>query len=152
MTGRRVDMDLYERPVATSAMLLRGLRLQERRGRVGRAETLLGPAWEARLSLEAELEFRPASWTAWEISGEGEFTNGQEAWMTNEDLGQGAHSIFADRDTRAISATVRGSVTFHRDMTLQFYSQVFTAKGRYRNPRILQTASSFGPFTGTVSG
>ena len=72
--------------------------------------------------------------------------------MTNDDLGQGGRSIFADRDTRAISATVRGSVTFHRDMTLQAYAQMFTAKGRYRNPRILQSASVFTPYTGTVDG
>jgi hypothetical protein len=71
--------------------------------------------------------------------------------MTNDDLGQGMRSIFADRDTRAISATVRGSVTFHRDMTLQLYSQMFTAKGRYRNPRVLQSASVFTPFTGEAA-
>jgi hypothetical protein len=99
-------------------------------------------------TVEAELELRPASWTAWEIRGEGEYINGQEAWMTNDDVA--GHSIFADRDTRAISATVRGSVTLHRDMTLQLYSQVFTAKGRYRNPRMLFTASRFGSIMETT--
>ena len=142
---------LYEKPMSSAVQIYASS--DYRKDVVLSAE--LKHSWDRHgkrgYAVEAELEFRPASWTAWEISGEGEFTNGQEAWMTNEDLGQGPHSIFADRDTRAISATVRGSVTFRRDMTLQLYSQVFTAKGRYRNPRILRTASAFQPFTGTVA-
>ena len=143
---------LYERPLSGFAEL--SASSDYRKDVVVSAE--LRHSWDRHgkrgYAFETELEFRPASWTSWEISGEGDIINDQEAWMTNEDLGQGSRSIFADRDTRAISATVRGSVTFHRDMTLQLYAQMFTAKGRYRNPRVLQTASIFGPFTGTVAG
>jgi hypothetical protein len=142
---------LYEKPVSGAAMF--SVSSDYRKDVVVAAE--VKHAWDRRgkrgYAVEAELEFRPASWTAWEIKGEGEFIDGQEAWMTNEDLGQGAHSIFAERDTRAISATLRGSVTFRRDMTLQLYAQVFTAKGRYRSPRVLRSAAMFEPFSGAVA-
>lgn len=143
---------LYEKPLSSSVRFWASS--DYRKDVVFSAE--VQHAWDRHgkrgYGLEAELELRPASWTSWEITAEGEIVDGQEAWMTNADLGQGLHSIFADRDTRTLSATLRGSVTFRRDMTLQLYTQVFAAKGRYRNPRVLETASQLRPFTGAVAG
>lgn len=134
---------LYERPAAWSASLS-----GETDYRSDVVATIqLKHAWDdlgkRGYTVTAELEFRPASWTSWEIQGEGEIVRDQWAWMSSDDAA--GRAVFAYRDTRAISATLRGSVTLHREMTLQLYSQIFTAKGRYRDPRMMLSASQFGP-------
>jgi hypothetical protein len=134
---------LYERPNAWSASLY--AYTDYRKDVVAGIDVT--HAWDGRgkrgYKFEAELEFRPASWTEWEVSGEGEIVDGQWAWMENDQ--SAGRGIFASRDTRAISAMLRGSVTLHRDMTLQLYSQVFTARGRFRDPRMMLSAAQFGP-------
>ncbi len=82
----------------------------------------------------------------WEVEGEFEAVGTQEAWVDNIDLDGATTSIFADRTTRSFSATVRGSITFTRDLTLQAYAQLFTAKGHHENFRRLLDPSSFEPF------
>jgi hypothetical protein len=97
-------------------------------------------------STRIELELRPVPWMRWDVEGEYEAVRTQEAWVDNLDLDGGTTSIFADRSTRSFSATIRGSITFTRDLTLQAYAQLFTAKGHHENFRRLLDASSFEPF------
>ena len=54
--------------------------------------------------------------------------------------------IFGDRDTRSIDVTLRSNVTFTRTMSLQLYTQLFAAKGRYSRYRILTSPSEAVPY------
>jgi hypothetical protein len=44
---------------------------------------------------------------------------------------------------------LRNTITFTRDLTLQFYGQIFLAKGRYLNYRQLVGTNEFIPFAGS---
>jgi hypothetical protein len=46
--------------------------------------------------------------------------------------------VFGERDTRSIDFTLRSTVTFTRNLSLQIYSQLFLARGKYENFKILQ--------------
>ncbi|MGI9174453.1 MAG: DUF5916 domain-containing protein [Rhodothermales bacterium] len=54
--------------------------------------------------------------------------------------------IFGDRDTRSLDVTLRSNVTFTRTMSLQLYTQLFAAKGRYSRYRILTSPSEAVPY------
>lgn len=54
--------------------------------------------------------------------------------------------VFGARDTRSLDFTLRGSVTFTPYLSLQMYSQLFLAKGRYDDFRILQNRDDLAPF------
>jgi hypothetical protein len=60
-------------------------------------------------------------------------------------------SIFADRSTREFDFTLRATVTFTRDLTLQVYGQQFIGKGHYEGFRKLIGESDFVayPYTGS---
>ena len=46
-------------------------------------------------------------------------------------------SVFGRRDTRSVDFTLRGTVTFRPNLSLQLYSQLFLARGRFDEFRIL---------------
>lgn len=46
--------------------------------------------------------------------------------------------IFGSRDTRSVDFTLRSNVTFSPTLSLQIYSQLFLAKGRYNDFQVLQ--------------
>ncbi len=54
-------------------------------------------------------------------------------------------SIFGVRDTRSIDFTLRGSITFTRNLSLQIYGQLFVARGRYADFQILQDRDTLVP-------
>lgn len=54
--------------------------------------------------------------------------------------------VFGDRDTRALDVTLRSNVTFTPTLSLQFYAQLFAAKGRYGRYRILTSPSEEVPY------
>ena len=93
-----------------------------------------------------ELELRPVPWMRWDLEGEFEAVNVLEAWVDNVDLDGVTTSVFGDRTTRSFSATVRGGITFTRDLTVQLYTQLFTAKGHHENFRRLLDVSTFEPY------
>ena len=92
---------------------------------------------------------RPLSWVDFLFSMSFNPIRDKEAWFANvsdpSDPGQIA-SLFGDRDTDRFDFTLRSSVTFTRELTLQVYSQVFLAKGHYDNVRRLVGPSDFLPF------
>ncbi len=53
--------------------------------------------------------------------------------------------IFGELDTRQLDLTTRGTIMFTRDLSLQFYSQVFLASGDYSNLKRLLSSDRFGP-------
>ncbi len=59
----------------------------------------------------------------------------------------GGRSLFGDRDVDEIDFALRGIVTFTRTVSLQFYTQVLLARGRYNNFRLMTGGSSLTPYT-----
>ncbi len=137
---------LYRKPPIFKGEI--GVNTDERLNvKLGIEQELAANTKQGRLSAtRIELELRPAPWMRWDLEGEFEAIRFQEAWVDNIDLDGSVASIFADRTTRSFSATVRGGVTFTRDLTLQAYAQLFTAKGHHENFRRLLDPSSFAPY------
>ncbi len=54
--------------------------------------------------------------------------------------------VFGTRDTRSLDFTVRASLTLTSKFSMQLYSQLFTAKGRYDNFSILTNPDRMVPF------
>ncbi|MCK4591375.1 MAG: hypothetical protein KAT86_06445, partial [Candidatus Latescibacteria bacterium] len=52
--------------------------------------------------------------------------------------------IFGELDTQQLDLTTRGTIMFTRDLSLQFYSQVFLASGDYSNFKRLLSPDRFG--------
>ena len=92
----------------------------------------------------------PFSWMEWEITGDYQRTNNQEAWVVNILDDNILKSIFADRTTVQMSLTARSTVTFTRALTLQWYAQLFFAQGEYHGFRQLIYENQMGdfPYTG----
>jgi hypothetical protein len=92
--------------------------------------------------LEVSATLRPTSWaeltpsfaferTTNEQTGVFDFANG---FIAADTLGQ---SLIGDRDVANIEIALRGIVTFTRELSLQFYTQVLQPRGRYDNFRSL---------------
>ena len=96
--------------------------------------------WNSQLSLNV----KPLSWMAWALESGYQYIGTMEAWFTNTSAGE---ALFGDRTTHNLSITLRGSITFTRDLTLQVYGQEFFATGHYENIRQLTTPEDFVPFT-----
>jgi hypothetical protein len=56
-------------------------------------------------------------------------------------------SVFGERDTRSLDFTFRSTVTFTRNLSLQIYNQLFLAKGKYENFKILQDRDTLADFS-----
>jgi hypothetical protein len=54
--------------------------------------------------------------------------------------------VFGARDTRSLDATLRGTYTFTPDLSLQLYSQLFLAQGRYADMGILRARDDLAAF------
>jgi len=55
--------------------------------------------------------------------------------------------LFGERDTRSIDFTLRSTVTFTRNLSLQIYSQLFVARGKYEKFKILQDRDHLADFS-----
>jgi hypothetical protein len=54
--------------------------------------------------------------------------------------------VYGDRDTDRLNVTVRSDLTLTRTLSLEFFGQLFGARGRYRQFRILSTRDTFDRF------
>lgn len=90
-------------------------------------------------STGAGIEVRPLSWVGLSLETEYSRSRSIEAWMMNTS----ADAIFGDRSTDEYNITMRSTITFTRDLTLQYYGQVFLAKGHYANYRRLVGSADF---------
>lgn len=54
--------------------------------------------------------------------------------------------VFGGRDTRSLDFTLRGTVTFTPDLSLQLYSQLFLARGHFDKFRILENPDQLADF------
>jgi hypothetical protein len=95
---------------------------------------------------ELELIVKPLTWMEWQVETRFEQVRDLEAWVDNVDFGGSTASIFADRSTDEIGVTLRGTITFTRELTLELYGQVFLAKGHFLDFRRLVGSSAFEPY------
>ena len=85
----------------------------------------------------------PVSWMNWEAEGEYQRVWKQEAWVANREEPGRIVSLFGDRKTDALDLTLRATMTFARDLTLQLYAQTFLARGHYEHFRRLEATGLF---------
>jgi hypothetical protein len=107
-------------------------------------------AWDSKngkgFELELGLGIRPVSWSSWNIAIKYAEVRDLEAWVENIEGPTSTLSIFADRSTREFDVTVRGTITFTPELTLQLYAQPFVGKGHYDGFRQLVGVGDFIPF------
>lgn len=96
-----------------------------------------------------EIELKPLPWMMWEFESAFQRNLNQEAWVNNIDFSGTTKSIFGDRTTDEFNFTLRSTITFTRELTLQMYGQIFLAKGHYKNFRMLNGTSDFTSYAYT---
>ena len=64
-------------------------------------------------------------------------------------IGGETYSLFADRDLDEIDLELRGTLTFTRTLSLQFFLQTLIARGKYENYRALVSSTGFNSAIGT---
>lgn len=89
------------------------------------------------------MNIRTPSWMEWNLSAGVNHVSKEEAWADTILVSGATQSIFADRSTDQVNITVRSTLTFTRELTLQLYGQLFLAKGLYENFRQLVGTSDF---------
>lgn len=103
-------------------------------------------------SYQLELELKPFSNFTLQFELSHSRREREFAWVDNSStplLSNGTgFTIFADRTTREWDLTSRGSFVFTRDLTLQYYVQVFFAKGTFANYAVMTSPDSFVPYAG----
>jgi hypothetical protein len=106
-----------------------------------------GFEWDARqkraVSAAIGVTVKPVSWMNWRLETTYKRVRNQESWVENVFAAEGVRSIFADRSTHEYDMTVRSTVTFTRELTLQAYAQLLLAKGKYENFRRLEGTGDF---------
>jgi hypothetical protein len=76
----------------------------------------------------------------------------EEAWLFPDGnvldpaVGSEPFSVFGDRDVEQQDLELRGIVTFTRNLSLQFFTQVFLARGRYINYKRLVSRTTLEPY------
>ena len=83
-----------------------------------------------------QLTLRPATWIELTPAFTYGVTRDDETWLIRV-RSENGFSVFGDRDVDQYDFSLRGLVMFTRNMSLQFFTQLFLAKGRYDNFSIL---------------
>lgn len=140
---------LYEKPKSGATAVY--VFTDNRQDVVAKAGVRYG--WDTKTFRQAALELgvdlKPLSWMEYVIETEYVQLRNLEAWADNVSIGGTTESIFGDRSTDQYNLTLRSTITFTRDLTLQVYGQVFLAKRHYENFRRLVGTSDFMRFTYT---
>ena len=102
-------------------------------------------AWDSKrkdaYGYEVGITTRPVTWMQWGVDFLSQKVLNRESWVENA----GSEAVFGDRSTNELSFTLRGGLTFTRDLTLQIYFQQFLAKGHYDSLRVLVGTAEFAP-------
>ncbi|MCC6396298.1 MAG: hypothetical protein IT282_04725, partial [Bacteroidetes bacterium] len=100
---------------------------------------------------QVAMTYRPTSWMELNPAIYYQRTRDEEAWVYPDGnildpvISPEPFSVFADRDVEFLDLSMRGIVTFTRDLSFQFFTQVFWARGNYdrfrrlANPGLLLT-------------
>jgi hypothetical protein len=104
-------------------------------------------------SMMAQMEVRPATNVTIQFS----LTHAEAyrffAWVANRTVADdptlpanSTSSIFAQRTVSQWDLTTRGSFVFAQNLTLQYYLQVFAAKGKFENTQRMVSGDVFVPY------
>ncbi len=102
------------------------------------------------------MTIRPASWCEFNPTILAGRTRNEEAWVfptgniIDPGIASSPFSVFGDRDVDEADFGMRGTVTFTRTLSLQFYSQLLLARGIYRNYKRLVTNTELLPYDYTA--
>ncbi|HSG29149.1 MAG TPA: DUF5916 domain-containing protein, partial [Candidatus Krumholzibacterium sp.] len=91
------------------------------------------------------IEVKPLTWARFEMIAEYNRTRGEEAWI----LFPGNTRTFGDRSTDSYNFTLRATLAFTREFTVEYYGQVFFARGHYDQYRDMVGDREFVPVTVT---
>ncbi len=109
------------------------------------------------LTGQVALTIRPASWMELTPAMLYTRTRNEEAWVfrggniIDTSVSASPFSVFGDRDIDQLDIELRGIVTFTRDLSFQFFTQVFLARGRYSNYRRLVSSTDLASYIPTAT-
>ncbi len=97
-------------------------------------------------SSDAAFTLRPNSWMEFSPELNFERVRSQEGWVFNYVNYVGYYTddgknLFADLDVDSYNFSLRGTITFHRNVSLQFFTQVYLTKGQYTGFRKLLSSN-----------
>jgi hypothetical protein len=120
------------------------------------ASLLGGMEWDdlqkRSLFAGADLTLRPTSWMELNPAAVYQNTRGEEAWVypygniVDVTVSPDPFSVFGDRNVELLDLSLRGIVTFSRTLSVQFYTQVLYARGRYSGFRRLTSPEELLPY------
>jgi hypothetical protein len=93
----------------------------------------------------AGFTLRPSSWMEFAPSITFLRTRNEETWVIPSYTNDGAN-LFGNRDIDEYDFSLRGTLTFTRSVSLQFFTQVFLAKGRYTDFKKLAGAENLSVY------
>lgn len=96
--------------------------------------------------INADLTFRPAPWAELQANLLFGTSMREEAWVNPYGNLIENVTVFGDRQTKQYSATIGGTITFRKNLSIQLYGQLFLAKGHYAAFRRLTSPSTFKDF------
>lgn len=102
--------------------------------------------WRIGTRSGAPADFEPGDYTAFDDGG---LLDGILGGVAPFDADRYFVPVFGARDTRSLDLSLRSTVTFTPTLSFQLYSQLFLARGRYDDFRILQNRdelAAFDPF------
>lgn len=146
----------YRRPSAHSVTL--ALTSDERQSVVGQLQAggELDEKGKRSVYGSLALTWRPVSWIELNPTILSLVTRQEEAAVISGGrvatvpVGGSVYSLFADRNLDETDLGLRGTVTFTRKLSLQFFFQVLIARGDYANYRALMPDGRFDPAIGPV--
>jgi uncharacterized protein DUF5916 len=98
-----------------------------------------------------QLTVRPNSWMEIDPSATIMQSRNEETWVRDASTGapfllDNGENLFGDRDIDQYDFSLRGTITFTRSMSVQFFTQVLLAKGGYEHFKRLATPDQLPPF------
>jgi hypothetical protein len=95
---------------------------------------------------QLSVSFKPSKRIQFRIAGGYDISTYAAQWVDNVDDdndGNVDHYVYGELDTKVFDATVEGTLSFTRDLTLQIYMQPFIAVGNYLKMKELIRPLSF---------
>ena len=102
------------------------------------------------LNTSLQLTFRPSAWFEFTPGVYYIRTRNEEAWVFPDGsipaVTGSKFSLFGDRSIDELDVDLRGIVTFTRTLSLQFYTQVLLARGKYERYKLLMGSAALAPY------
>jgi hypothetical protein len=99
----------------------------------------------------AQVTLRPNTWMEFSPAFGWGRTRNEESWVRSPQTGypiftDDGFNLFGDRDIDQYDFSLRGTITFTRHVSVQFFTQVFLAKGEYTNYKKLVAREELPPY------